>query len=269
MSERKVLTKYFPPDFDPSKITRTRGPKQAGPKQIAVRLMAPFSMRCTACGEFIYKGRKFNARKETAEEKYLNIAIYRFYIRCTRCSGEIVFRTDPKNMEYIAERGAKRNFEPWRKKDDEETDMERLDRLEQEELEKDAMSELEAKTVDAKTEMAVADALDEIRSRNARNESMNKLGDLVLVRENVDEERERQEKEDEEAARKAFESATGEKIRRINEEELDVPTFAGPSKTTAEQDSLAMPPPPTFKKVVKKKKDFGAMLGIKKKPALV
>jgi hypothetical protein len=36
-------------------------------------------------GEYIYKGRKFNARKETTEEKYLSITIYRFYIRCTVC----------------------------------------------------------------------------------------------------------------------------------------------------------------------------------------
>ena len=76
--------------------------------------MAPFSMKCTACGEYIYKGRKFNARKETTDEKYLKIQIYRFYIRCTRCSGEITFKTDPKNMDYTCERGAKRNFEPWR-----------------------------------------------------------------------------------------------------------------------------------------------------------
>jgi hypothetical protein len=88
MSERKVLTKYYPPDFDPSKIVRSRAPKQAGPKVQTVRLMAPFPMKCTACGEYIYKGRKFNARKETTEEKYYSIPIYRFYIRCTRCSGE-------------------------------------------------------------------------------------------------------------------------------------------------------------------------------------
>ena len=50
MSERKVLTKYYPPDFDPSKIARTRGPKPAGPKLQTVRLMAPFSMKCTSCG---------------------------------------------------------------------------------------------------------------------------------------------------------------------------------------------------------------------------
>jgi hypothetical protein len=105
MSERKVLSKYYPPDFDPSKIERRRGPKQTGPKQQTVRLMAPFSMRCTSCGEYIYKGRKFNARKETTEEKYYAITIYRFYIRCTRCSAEITFKTDPKNMDYECERG--------------------------------------------------------------------------------------------------------------------------------------------------------------------
>jgi hypothetical protein len=50
--------------------------------QHKVRLMAPFSMRCESCGEYIYKGKKFNARKETVEgERYLSIQIFRFYIR--------------------------------------------------------------------------------------------------------------------------------------------------------------------------------------------
>src|SRR3954468_23539669 len=161
MSERKVLTKWYPPDFDPSKIKRSKAPKSSGPKSQTVRLMAPFSMKCTACGEYIYKGRKFNARKETTDERYYNIAIYRFYIRCTRCSGEITFKTDPKNMDYECERGAKRNFEPWREaKLAEETEEERLDRIEKEEAERDAMKELETKVLDAKTEMAIADALD-------------------------------------------------------------------------------------------------------------
>ncbi|KAL8736623.1 MAG: hypothetical protein Q9181_002300, partial [Wetmoreana brouardii] len=178
MSERKVLTKYYPPDFDPSKLTRTRRPRGStppGPKVQTVRLMAPFSMKCTSCGEYIYKGRKFNARKETTDERYYSISIFRFYIRCTRCSGEITFKTDPRNMDYECERGARRNFEVWRQGagDGKETDEERLDRLEREEHEeeeKSAMEELEAKVVDAKQEMAIADALDEIRTRNARNE---------------------------------------------------------------------------------------------------
>ncbi|KAH8663972.1 CWC16 protein, partial [Xylariales sp. PMI_506] len=205
MSERKVLTKYYPPDFDPRQLQqRVRGPKNAGPKVQTVRLMAPFSMRCTTCGEYIYKGRKFNARKETPDEKYLGIQIFRFYIRCTRCSAEITFKTDPKNQDYACERGAKRNTEPWRV-GREETDEERLDRLEQEEEERNAMVELEAKTVDAKREMAVADALDEIRTRNARLERADRDGvEMALPLDPEDEAAMRADREDEEAARRAF-----------------------------------------------------------------
>ena len=61
MSERKVLNKYYPPDFDPAKIPR--GPKGRNSTFI-IRLMAPCNMRCTTCGEYIYKGRKFNARSD-------------------------------------------------------------------------------------------------------------------------------------------------------------------------------------------------------------
>lgn len=202
MSERKVLTKYYPPDFDPRQLTRKKGPKQTGPRVQTVRLMAPFSMKCTSCGEYIYKGRKFNARKETPEnERYLGIQIYRFYIRCTRCSSEITFKTDPKNQDYTCEKGAKRSTEPWRKVDEvDETDEQRLDRLEREEEERNAMEELEAKTVDAKREMAVADALDEIRTRNARLERADRdglLGEAVVGRPSeADEQRRREEEED-------------------------------------------------------------------------
>jgi hypothetical protein len=268
MSERKVLTKYYPPDFDPSKITRSRAPKQAGPKVQTVRLMAPFPMKCTSCGEYIYKGRKFNARKETTEEKYYSIAIYRFYIRCTRCSAEITFKTDPKNMDYECERGAKRNTEPWRMNGmgKQESDEERLDRLEREEEEKNAMQELETKTLDAKREMAVADALDEIRTRNARNERMGNDGvEVTVTRESVDEEKQRQEREDEEAARRAF-MRRHEALEEIIDDDEDMD---GPSLEPITKEAALGMPPPSFKRVVKKKKDHAAALGIKKKPSLV
>ncbi|KAI9340599.1 hypothetical protein BDR26DRAFT_972913 [Obelidium mucronatum] len=148
MSERKVLNKYFPPDFDPAKIPRR---KMAADQQHKVRLMAPFSMRCNTCGDYVYKGKKFNARKEKVEgETYLGIMIFRFYIRCPKCSAEITFKTDPKNTDYVCEHGAMRNFEPWR----EETDA------------------LENRTVASKVEMDILDALDEIRTRNAATERM-------------------------------------------------------------------------------------------------
>lgn len=250
-----------------------------------------------SCGEFIYRGRKFNARKESPDERYLGVPIYRFYIRCTRCSGEITFKTDPKNLDYACERGAKRTTEPWRRGgsgDREETDEERLDRLEREaggdgaEEERNAMAELEAKTADARREMAVADALDEIRMRNARLERADREGaEVALQPRPEDEERLRQEREDEEAARRAFAFARGqeEMWEAVSEEEGDdgasassaansnssvsVATSAVTSApTTATPISTDMPPP-SFKRQVKKKKDHAALLGIKKKPALV
>ncbi|KAJ8589732.1 DUF572-domain-containing protein [Rhizopogon salebrosus TDB-379] len=205
MSERKVLNKYFPPDFDPSLIPRRRGPKNS---QQVVRLMAPFSMRCNTCGEYIYKGKKFNARKETVDgEDYYGIKIFRFYIKCTLCSAEITFKTDPKNTDYTAEHGASRNFEPWR----EEKVVEEEDRLARlEEEENNPMKVLENRTVDAKREMDILDALQDIRARNARNERVGQSVDLVarLTVEEVETEEERErrlaEEEDEKLVREVF-----------------------------------------------------------------
>lgn len=295
MSERKVLQKYYPPDFDPSKIARSRAPKNAGPKVMTVRLMAPFSMKCMSCGEYIYKGRKFNSRKETTDEKYLNIPIYRFYIRCTRCSAEITFKTDPKGMDYTCERGAKRNFEVWRKADGEddghklETDEERLDRLEAEEAEMGAMEVLEGKVVDAKREMEIADALDEIRTRNARIQRAEGKGEVDKALEQAERaraelelEKRRVEAEDEEAARRAFargieiddpvleEGLGGEVVNTTDTAGAGPLGDGGDSRITAVKGAtVGQMPPPEFKRVVKKKKDFSAALGIKKKPALV
>lgn len=78
------------------------------------------------------------------------------------------------------------------------------------------MVELETKTVDAKREMAVADALDEIRTRNARLERANQDGVEASVPIPVDNEAERLEREDAEAARRAFEFAR--QVDRMTEE---------------------------------------------------
>lgn len=160
-------------------------------------------------------------------------------------------------MDYEAERGAKRNFEPWREaKLAEETEEERLDRLEREEAERDAMKELETKVLDAKTEMAIADALDEIRSRNARIDRADKDGAMTDVVDVVDNERKRQEEEDAEAARKAFERAS---MPDIGEEVID-----DDEEEPANGESSATPVP-VFTRQFKTKKDVGAALGIKKK----
>ncbi|KAI9026270.1 CWC16 protein, partial [Hyaloraphidium curvatum] len=178
MSERKVINKYFPPDFDPSKIGRRKGPKNS---QHKVRLMAPFSMNCRTCGNWIAKSTKFNARKENVKDMdYLGIRIFRFYIRCPRCSAEITFRTDPQNTDYVCEQGAVRNFEPW--KDSSLTEDELKEQRAKDE-ENNPMKALENRTMESKREMDILDALDEIRTRNAMNERVDPEGLLEKLME--------------------------------------------------------------------------------------
>lgn len=291
MSERKVLTKYYPPDFDPSKIERVRRPAGQPNKLETVRLMAPFSMKCITCGEYIYKGRKFNARKELTGERYHSTALIRFYIRCTRCSAQITFRTDPQNEDFECERGARRNFEPWRDASrPRETEEEVLDRLHREEEEeaRDAMGELEAKMLDSKQEMAIADALDEIRTRNAVHQRVERgevAVEQVVERLNQgDEERIKQEKEDEAAAKRAFDwKKEGFDDRDDdggieNEEDVKAVAQFPDEQKTKRTEGLMLPPPtpalmkaleiPSFSRAKKRKRDFSAALGIKKKVAL-
>jgi hypothetical protein len=165
MSERKVQNVWIPPDFDPSKSKKTH--KKAvvgGRRQTKVRLMAPFTMQCMSCANWIPKSTKFNARKETVpDEDYLGLKIFRFYIRCTRCGAEITFKTDPKNADYVCENNAVRHFEPQKRviaDPDDPVDVQ------------DAMQLLEERTKESKREMDILDALDEIRTRNALMERL-------------------------------------------------------------------------------------------------
>jgi uncharacterized C2H2 Zn-finger protein len=167
MSERKVINKYYPPDFDPALIPRGKRPKN---DQVKVRMMMPMSVRCNTCGEYIYRGKKFNSRKETViGVDYYGIKIFRFYMRCPRCAAEFTIKTDPKNSDYVAEMNCSRNFEPWR---DKEQQMEDAKKKRESEEEGDAMKALENRTLDSKIEMDIIDALDEIRALNQRNASI-------------------------------------------------------------------------------------------------
>ena len=104
MGERKVLNRYFPPDFDPLLVPKR---KYDPYKQVEVRMMIPFSLQCIKCGEYMYRGKKFNSRKEDViGDDYLGIKKYRFYIKCCVCNNEIAFKTDPKNQDYVCESGS-------------------------------------------------------------------------------------------------------------------------------------------------------------------
>jgi hypothetical protein len=98
-------------------------------------------------------------------QAYLGIKIFRFYFRCSRCSQEITIKTDPKNADYVTELGCSRNFEA--KKEEAAIEAEETKKRKEEE-EGNAMKQLENKTLDSRREMEIADALDDLRSHNAR-----------------------------------------------------------------------------------------------------
>ena len=52
MSERKVLNKYYPIDYDPRRLPRQKGMGNIEDKIMVIRTMAPFHMRCKTCGKY-------------------------------------------------------------------------------------------------------------------------------------------------------------------------------------------------------------------------
>jgi hypothetical protein len=165
MGERKVVQKYIPPDFDPTKVPRS---KREANGRIEIRMMLPFNCQCLVCGEFMYRGTKFNSKKEDVigpNGNYLGQKIFRFVMKCMGCNSLFSILTDPENADYKAERGISRNFEPWRdgKKQTED------DKKAREEEEKyDAMRALENRTEDSRRQMEMLDALEELKDQKAR-----------------------------------------------------------------------------------------------------
>nr|CAD7411588.1 unnamed protein product [Timema poppensis] len=215
MSERKVLNKYYPPDFDPSKIPRMKLPRN---RQYTVRLMAPFNMRCVTCGEYIYKGKKFNARKEDVEgQDYLGIRIYRFYIKCTRCLQEISFKTDPQNTDYEIEAGATRNFMAL-KLAEEQAQREEDERKEDEAT--NPMKLLENRTKQSKQELELLESLEELKDLNRRQRTVDY--DTMLSKYDGEDARRKlekmQEEEDEKFVKSVF--GPGGSKRRVIKEEI-------------------------------------------------
>lgn len=168
MGERKVLNKYIPPDFDPSLVPRG---KKLSSKDgtVPVRMMLPFSIQCNTCGSFLYRGTKFNSKKEAMggpDGNYLGITRWRFYIKCTSCARPLTFLTDPKNNDYEMESGGSRNYEL--QKDKEQTEQEHEATME-EEAKLDPMKALENRVLDSQREMADMENLEEIKAMNARH----------------------------------------------------------------------------------------------------
>ena len=133
---------------------------------------------------------------------------------------EITYKTDPQHTDYIAEHGAKRNFEPWR---EERIINEQIKRKREEEEENNPMRALENRTNDSRREIEVMEALDEIRTTNARHEKID-LDELQkTLRKTSEEDRQeylkkKKEQEQDEAIMKAKLSS----VTRIEENSLEI-----------------------------------------------
>lgn len=220
MGERKVLVRYIPPDFDPSIIPRFKRDRS---KAAEVRMMLPFSMRCSTCGEYMGRGKKFNSRKEECVgEAYMGIRRFRFMIKCSVCSAQISFKTDPKNSDYECEWGATRNYEVW--KDNEEAVAKDTEATAEEER-LDSMRALENRTLDSKTEMDILDALDETMAINRRHERVDTDALLSTI--------EARGAEAVRAAERAEEDAELERFRQRRRQHLQSSAAAAPAAGSA------------------------------------
>ncbi|XP_791492.3 splicing factor YJU2 [Strongylocentrotus purpuratus] len=230
MSERKVLNKYYPPEFDPAKIPKLKLAKE---RQYTVRIMAPFNMQCKVCNEYIYKGKKFNAKTENVHnENYLGLRIYRFYIRCPRCISEVVFKTDPQQTDYTLEQGAIRLFEAAKL-------YQAAEEKEKKQAEEDAtnpMKVLENRTKDSKLEMEVMENLEELRELNMRQGTINYE---EILKQGAEQEAlglKQQEEDDEEEIRRLFgKGGDGIIIKRLDDdddEDEESPSSSKPSPSS-------------------------------------
>ncbi|KAL3113111.1 hypothetical protein niasHT_017190 [Heterodera trifolii] len=213
-----TLQKYYPPDFDPAKIPKAKQPRN---RQFIQRVMTPFNMRCNTCNEYIYKGKKFNMRRETAEgENYLGLKIFRFYFRCPNCLAEITFKTDIENVDYQAEHGATRLFDAFKFYQEQE----RREEVKEEEEKADAMKMLEKRTKMSKIEMEALGHIEELQESNRRYEKI----DAIAYINETEQQRAMsfadqirvQEEEDEREVERLVGRANGGKIeRRLNDDE--------------------------------------------------
>ncbi|CAG8635615.1 12542_t:CDS:1 [Dentiscutata erythropus] len=88
------------------------------------------------------------------------------------------------------------------------------------------MKALENRTIDSKREMDILDALDEIRTRNARNERVDAdaLLDKLLESDQIIEksEKEKEDEEDDMLAKAIFNTVDGDKVKRVIDDEPEL-----------------------------------------------
>ncbi|KAJ1374929.1 hypothetical protein KIN20_038136 [Parelaphostrongylus tenuis] len=239
-------------------MTQTKLPRAKGTKsrQFVQRVMTPFNMQCNTCHEYIYKGKKFNMKRETVEgEDYLGLRLFRFYFKCPNCLAEITFKTDLENCDYQNEHGATRLFEAIKLYQD----AEKAKEAKEEEDKKDPMKMLEKRTMMSRAEMEAMGNLEDLQeiSRNKEAVDVERFLEDTKPELSVAEQVKLQEEEDEALIRNIYgKTADGKIMKRIDDtkEEDDVMT-PGTSRHTLVEPLELKPADikPTFTKDLPKR----------------
>ncbi|ETN71250.1 hypothetical protein RB195_008195 [Necator americanus] len=250
-TERKVFQKYYPPDYDPTKLPRAKGTRA---RQFVQRVMTPFNMQCNTCHEYIYKGKKFNMKRETVEgEDYLGLRLFRFYFKCPNCLAEITFKTDLENCDYQNEHGATRLFEAIKMYQD----AEKAKEAQEEEDKKDPMKMLEKRTMMSRAEMEAMGNLEDLQEISRHKESVDVDDFLEATKPEltIAEQIKLQEEEDEALIRNIYgRTSDGKIMKRLDEEEEEEkPGTSGLLTTKEPPDIKPVDIKPTFSKDIPKR----------------
>ena len=131
--------------------------------------MLPMTICCTQCGEYMGRGTKFNARQEEAIGlEWMGLKRWRFYLKCSSCSQEMTFLTDPENDHYVTEHGCTRNFEPWRVKQE----VNKILDEKKKQIESDSIKALENKSSIIKNQLDLMDTINDLQDINKKNAFM-------------------------------------------------------------------------------------------------
>lgn len=76
-------------------------------KMNLTRISMPFTIRCTFCAAFTFKGSKQNALKKFIKKDH-NADIFLFFIRCRQCNNEMSIQTNPVQCDYLSYAGCKK-----------------------------------------------------------------------------------------------------------------------------------------------------------------
>uniref|UniRef100_A0A8C9NGK0 Uncharacterized protein n=1 Tax=Serinus canaria TaxID=9135 RepID=A0A8C9NGK0_SERCA len=211
MSERKVLNKYYPPDFDPAKIPKLKLPKD---RQYVVRLMAPFNMSATG-------------RDTPLSQSFITLPIKTFFPGSILGFPAAPPQTDPENTDYTMEHGATRNFQAEKLLEEEEKRMQK--EREEEEL-NNPMKVLENRTKDSKLEMEVLENLQELKELNQRQANVDFEAMLKQYKELEEEQRRKEQEEDEQEMKAMLEQAQNRRLL-VDSDSDEEPAKARPNPT--------------------------------------